>query len=357
MKINVKQWLLALGALSKLHDVAMPYFVAPREGLIRIDAGSRLFQASIPSGDVADFRVDGATLIAGLKRLDAPEAEIEVEEKALRLTAGRRKLALPVTLARFEGFPIPAPTAWVSMPAPVLARLPWLAAAMSTDTTREPLCALEADGKAIASTDGHRLHVLPCDSAPARFEAPAVKAALRAKRVRAFEAGSVLVSSTPTKYGGPLQKFATWHQITTADFVLTLASNQVNELTFPDWRQILPRDPANASARLDAAGIEALRGALPFASAPQVTQSKERKTTIHLADDGMMLHGVDPETGEATERIDVVEVAGKGKIHLNTRYVADALEGTETATCELHNMLSVWTLDGGAQALVMGLRD
>ncbi|SDZ96781.1 DNA polymerase III subunit beta [Rubrimonas cliftonensis] len=250
----------------------------------------------------------------------------------LDVSAGRSRFTLP-TLPR-EDFPVMADSSYdasYALPAATLRRLfDKTAFAISTEETRyylngvylhTPAAANGAEPRLRAvATDGHRLACVDAAAPEGAVGAPDVivprKTVGELRRMLEVGEAEVQVSVSPTKI-----RFAV------GDLVLT---SKVIDGAFPDYTRVIPQNNPN-EMRVDP-------GVFKKAVDRVATVSAERSRAVKLAltEDRLVLTVTSPDSGSATDEVEVAYPAEPLEIGFNAKYlleIADQIDAEDAVFC------------------------
>ncbi len=270
--------------------------------------------------------VDAHTLFDIVRKL--PEgSQIEIgtgtDEGQLSLHSGRSVLKL-ATLAS-EDFPVMTdgdlPYSFSVPAADLRSLIDRTRFAISTEETRYYLNgiylhAAESDGEAVlraVATDGHRLARMEVALPDGAAEIPGVivprKTVTELRKLLDETTEDVAVTMSDTKI-----RFA---------FDDVLLSSKLIDGTFPDYNRVIPV----GNDKVLEVGCKPFQNAVDLVST--ISTEKSRAIKLSLNDGSLVLSATSPESGSATEELEVAYNDGPLEIGFNSRYLLDITQQIE----------------------------
>lgn len=280
----------------------------------------------------ADITQEGSTTVPAhtlydiVRKLpDGAQIQIstEGEQGRLELRSGRSRFSL--SMLPSEDFPVMAegdlPHSF-TMPADVLRNLvDRTRFAMSTEETRYYLNgiylhAADSDGTAVlrtVATDGHRLARMEVPLPSGADGMPGVivprKAVGEVLKLIDEGAGDVSVSLSETKI-----RFA---------FDEVVLTSKLIDGTFPDYDRVIPF----ANDKKMEVDCEPFKRAVDLVST--ISTEKSRAVKLSLEDGNLVLSATSPDSGSATEELEVDYDSGSLEVGFNSRYLLDIAQQIE----------------------------
>ena len=111
---------------------------------------------------------------------------------------------------------------------------------------------------------------------------------------------------------------------------------RLSDKTFPNYRQIIPREHSRNVVVSRKAFVDNLKGVIPLA--------RENKHKVHLkfSSEGITIVSVSPEIGEARREMDAKVEGEEIELAFNARYLLDFLGAVDTDTIELGLTSSIY---------------
>ncbi|MBM3487884.1 MAG: DNA polymerase III subunit beta [Alphaproteobacteria bacterium] len=332
MRLTIERSAL-LRSLGHVHGVVERRTTIPilSNVLIRADDGRLVLTATdmdlaMQERAAADVTQAGSTTVAAhtfydiVRKLpDGAQVEVRTgtEQGVLQLRCGRSSLKLSTLPS--EDFPVMAegelPYVF-AMPVDVLGRLiDRTRFAISTEETRYYLNgiylhAAKQSGKDVlrsVATDGHRLARVELPLPPGARGMPGVivprKAVQEIRRLLDDAEGEAEIALSDTKI-----------RVSVGDVVLT---SKLIDGTFPDYERVIPF----ANDKPLRVNVASFAQAVDLVST--ITSDKTRAVKLKIDKDTLTLSATSPDSGSATEEIEVAYRDGPMEIGFNARYLLD----------------------------------
>jgi len=295
-------------------------------------------RAPLPGASELACCVDARHLLAVVRALADAPVTLTRDGGMLSVEQGRTKMRLPcLPSADFPALrALPEDSAWTDagwLPDALAAVL----YAVSHDETRHVLNGICLSGGAAVATDGHRLAAAPVD-------AGALDGAIIPRGLVERLAGASHVARDGQRV---------WMKAGAV-----VVGGRLIEGRFPDWRQVVPTEDQTKTRAV--VGVAAMLAALQRVGLS--SNAKTGATRLTIGGDGIAMHAVDPETGEARDAVDAETSGPDMEIGVRGGYLADALRGLacEWAVIAGGDALSPLLVrpmgDTGRQAVVMPMR-
>lgn len=249
-----------------------------------------------------------------------------LENKWVSISVGRSEFKIMgQDPSDFPELPDGAAVKWAPLAGPVLRDLmERVAFSVSTDEARVNLngALLESTGKrcTMVSTDGHRLTKFSTDLALPKLE----------KGVVIPRKGMMEMRRFLDRHGAGSMEFAVEAQHLFLRTAAAMLSVKLNNVVFPPYEQVIPRDHKRLAKADRVDLIDALRRAEVMA--PEKTAT----VRVQLASGSLQLTADNPELGVAQQEIEVDFTGEPLVAGFNARYFLDVLEAMDTKQVALH---------------------
>ncbi|MGB0749541.1 MAG: DNA polymerase III subunit beta [Magnetospiraceae bacterium] len=331
----------------------------------RLDLNATDMDLDIVEGAAAEVLTEGATtapahtLFDIVRKLpDGAQVELDAtgDGDKLVLRAGRSKFSL-ATLP-IEDFPLMSggelPHEFAMSAGELRGIIDRTRFAISTEETRYYLNGIyvhaakgpQGDVLRAVATDGHRLASVDCVLPSGAAEIPGVivprKTVTELRKLLEDAAGDVMVSLSETKI-----------RFRFDDSVLT---SKLIDGTFPDYQRVIP---ANNDKALEV-DTRLMEEAVDRVSA--ISTEKSRAIKLSMKENTLILSANSPESGTATEEIEVSYTAEAMDAGFNSRYLLDIIHQIEGETMRFSladgasPTLAQDTSDGSALYVLMPMR-